>query len=142
MSDEKDFIDFIEEMPGLERYAFRMYERIDNTAVKAGLQLAPQEDWQRQEFIEALRKSASAPCLSEMLRGQKSRMADALERDPTGRLAAIPSLRAWAARYDIDSHWISWYCALVNAWIDAQKASAAKLVPMMATGAAIEEAVT
>lgn len=49
-------------------------------------------------------------------------MANALERDQTGRLAAIRSLRAWAmAPGGIGSHWISWYRNLVIAWIDHEK---------------------
>jgi hypothetical protein len=125
------FIDYIETQPGLTRWAINQYECIDKKAVDMGRRLAVNRD------CGVLRALAANPSLSPDCRARNQIMADALERDPTGRLAAVPSLRAWAARPDgIGQTWISWYVVYVNAWIDAQKAPT--LVPMQATGHPME----
>lgn len=127
------FIEYIESQPGLRSYAIEMYRRIDHNAVKAGAQL-------KGTNIETLRLAAQQPMLTPDNRSRKLIMADALERDPTGRLAAIPSLRAWAERYSVGQTFINWYVVLINAWIDSQKAAAATLVPMQATDRIMEAA--
>lgn len=125
------FEDFIYEMPGLERYAIDLYRSIDRRAEKLGAEL-------RKRDVPSLRARAADPALTPNLRAPYTAMGNALERDPTGRLAAIPSLYAWAMKSDgIGQHWITWYRNLVNAWIDAQKAPS--LVPAMATEPEIEE---
>lgn len=125
------FIDFIEEQPGLRRFAIAQYSRIDDNALDLGRRIRAGRD------IGVLRSLAADPMLSPSLREQNRIMADALERDPSGRLASIPSLRAWAALPDgLGLTWINWYTVYVNAWLDAQKAP--PLVPMQATGASME----
>lgn len=120
--DSMDFIEFVETDPGLPAYAIAMYERIDKQALKQGALLKIKD-------ITSLRILAADPSLSPSLRAFNGTMADALERDPTGRLAAIPLLREWANRWGIGGTWINWYGIKLRAYLDAQKAPA--LVPMM-----------
>lgn len=130
MSDTTEkFVEFIQTHPGMCRDAVVQFEDIDKRAVKAARLLMAHRDaaW--------LRKLAADPALSPSARAQNQIMADALERDPTGRLAVVPSLRAWASRPDgIGNTWITWYQRHVALWIADQKASAPPLVPMMVEG--------
>ena len=123
------FIDFVETDPGLPAWTIAQYKRIDKQAVKAGLILNKKD-------IRSLRLLAADPKLSPDCRSRNAIMADSLERDPTGRLAAVPSLRAWADKYDVEQLWVSWYVTRVNAWLDASKAP--PLVPLQATSQAME----
>jgi hypothetical protein len=105
-----DFAAFIEDMPGLTDDARRIYRMIDAEAVRAGERLAARHD------PAALRARTGSPWLVEHCR----ELADALETDM--RLAAIGTLRAWAAQPDgIGNTWINWYVKLLDAHI-AQKA--------------------
>jgi len=107
-----DFATFIEQMPGLADYARRMYLMIDQEAVRVGKELAATHD------PATLRALTGSPWLTEDCR----ELADALETDV--RLAAIKSLRAWAAQPDgIGNTWINWYVALLKAHIEHEAAA-------------------
>lgn len=118
------FVDFIEAMPGLDPIAIRNnYAPIDKEAEIAGAEIAAQAS------VAELRARRGTPNVVGMCRAR----ADALTRDPTGRLAAIPALQVWAEKPDgIGRTWINWYAVLLNAWIDQHKAPS--LVPMMVEG--------
>lgn len=109
-----DFATFIEGMPGLTDHARRLYLTIDQEAGRIGERLAVIHD------PAALRARTGSPWLVEDCR----ELADALETDV--RLAAIKSLRAWAAQPDgIGNTWINWYVVLLKAHIE-QKAPLTK----------------
>ena len=79
------FQEFIARHPDLTPFARTVFAQIDKQAEKAGAQLAAIGD--------IARLLAADHSLSLSLRHTNQIMADALERDPSGRLAAIPSLR-------------------------------------------------
>ena len=102
-----DFATFIDEMPGLTDDARRIYRMIDKEAARVGATLAATHD------PAALRARTGSPWLVEHCR----ELADALDTDV--RLAAISTLRAWAAQPDgIGNTWINWYVALLKAHIE------------------------
>jgi hypothetical protein len=106
-----DFRTFIEDMPGLTDDARRIYLMIDAEAVRVGGRLAAAHD------PADLRAHSGSPWLVEHCR----ELADALETDV--RLAAIATLRAWAAQPDgIGNTWINWYVALLKAHIEHKAA--------------------
>ena len=108
-----DFATFIEQMPGLGDYARRMYLMIDREAARVGKGLAATHD------PVTLRARTGSPWLTKDSR----ELADALEIDI--RLAAIKSLRAWAAQPDgIGNSWINWYVTLLKAHIEHEAAAA------------------
>jgi hypothetical protein len=99
-----DFATFLEDMPDLTNYARRLYLLIDRQAVRVGRRLAVAHR------PSALRARTGSPWIV----AECHELADALEMD--GRLAAIRSLRAWAARPDgIGNTWINWYVVLLEA---------------------------
>jgi hypothetical protein len=99
-----DFATFLEDMPDLTNYARCLYLLIDRQAVRVGRRLAAAHR------PSALRARTGSPWIVAECHG----LADALEMD--GRLAAIRSLRAWAARPDgIGNTWINWYVTLLEA---------------------------
>lgn len=101
------FEDFIETLPGFRSDAVALYLVIDREAVRVGAQLA----------VRCTPEEHRARTGSAWLEGFNRDQADALERDP--RLAAIPSLRAWAAGPDgIGNTWINLYVALLDAHIE------------------------
>jgi hypothetical protein len=103
-----DFATFLEQMPGLTDDARRLYLMIDAEAVRVGDKLARMRD------PAQLRRPRDG---SPWLVGHRHELADALETDV--RLAAIPSLRAWAAQPDgIGNTWINWYVTLLKAHIE------------------------
>lgn len=122
---------FVEGMPGLQQHAIAMYMLVHKHATKAG------EEYKSRD-VGMLRMRATEPSLSQSLRAKNERMANALERDPSGRLAALPDLRGWAMQPDgIGRHWVTWWSALYGAYLDMQKAPA--LVPLMAESQEVEE---
>ena len=126
------FVEFIETLPGLGRFAIRRFEHIHDQADLLGAKLAAKDETVLRTRIASLRLRAADPAFSPSLQAQNSLAADALERDPTGKLAAVPALRAWAAQRDgIGNTWINWYVVLLNSYIDAQKAPS--IVPMQVT---------
>jgi hypothetical protein len=107
-----DFATFLEDMPDLTNYARRLYLLIDRQAVRVGRRLAAAHR------PSALRARTGSPWIVAECHG----LADALEMD--GRLAAIGSLRAWAARPDgIGNTWINWYVTLLQAHLEENEAS-------------------
>ena len=99
-----DFATFIEDVPGLTDYARRLYLLIDQQAVGVGKRLAAAHR------PTALHARVGSPWMV----AEHRELAGALEADD--RLAAIKSLRAWAARPDgIGNTWINWYVALLKA---------------------------
>jgi predicted nucleic acid-binding Zn-ribbon protein len=116
------FIEWLESCPGQPDYAMGMYRRIDAEAEKIGVALA-----NRHQILDDLRTNTGSPWLKETCNA----LADALEKDPSGKLAAVPSLLAWADERDgIGKTWVRWWVTFYCSWLDAQKAP--KLVPMMA----------
>lgn len=110
------FLEFIEQQPGLERYAIDMYLLIDRNAEQVGAAIA------RGLSVSDLRAQAAEQARRGLgwLAAKNSEQADALEQDP--RLAAIPSLRAWAAQPDgIGQTYINWYVVLLQAWIENER---------------------
>ena len=102
-----DFATFLDNMPGLTDYARRLYLLIDQHAVCAGRRLAATH------HPTDLRVRAGSPWLV----AECHELADALEVDD--RLAAIRSLRAWAARPEgIGNTWINWYVTLLKVHIE------------------------
>jgi hypothetical protein len=107
-----DFATFIAAMPGLTDYARRLYLLIDQQAICVGKQLAAAHR------PTALRARAGSPWMV----AEHRELADALEADD--RLAAIKSLRAWAARPEgIGNTWINWYVTLLKAHVQETAAS-------------------
>lgn len=103
------FEDYVSEMPGLSDHARRMYLLIDAKAACVGEKMIASYD------LDDLRSRSGSP----WLQGFCNDIADAIERDPSGRLAASPSLRAWAAGPDgIGNSWINFYIALLQAHIE------------------------
>ena len=100
-----DFATFIADMPGLTDYARRLYLLIDQQAICVGKRLAT-----------ARRPAGLCVPSSPWMVAERCELADALEAD--NRLAAIKSLRAWAARPDgIGNTWINWYVTLLKAHV-------------------------
>jgi len=107
--DMADFATFLQDIPGLTDYARRLYLLIDREAACVGKRLA------NTHLPATLRMRAGSPWLVAECR----ELADALEMD--NRLAAIRSLRAWAARPDgIGNTWINWYVALLKAHLQGR----------------------
>lgn len=107
-----DFATFLDDMPGLTDYARRLYLLIDRQAIRIGKRLAAIH------HPAALRMRTGSPWMI----AECQELADALEMD--ARLAAIKSLRAWAARPDgIGNTWINWYLTLLKAHIQDRAAS-------------------
>jgi hypothetical protein len=101
-----DFATFLDNMPGTD-HTRRLYLLIDQQAVCVGRRLAAAH------HPTALRVRAGSPWMV----AECHELADALEVDD--RLAAIRSLRAWAARPDgIGNTWINWYVMLLKAHIE------------------------
>lgn len=108
-----DFATFIDDMPGLTDYARRLYRLIDREAARVGERLAAVHD------PTVLRARTGSSWLVADCR----ELADALEID--ARLAAVKSLRAWAAMPDgIGNTWINWYVMLLKAHVEQRKALA------------------
>jgi len=106
-----DFATFLEDMPGLTDYARRLHLLIDRQAICVGKRLAAAHR------PIALPVRAGSPWIVAECR----ELADALEVD--SRLAAIKSLRAWAARPNgIGNTWINWYVTLLNAHVQERAA--------------------
>ena len=115
-----DFATFIEDVPGLTDYARRLYLLIDQQAVGVGKRLAAAHR------PTALHARVGSPWMV----AEHRELAGALEADD--RLAAIKSLRAWAARPDgIGNTWINWYVTLLKAHAHETAASRkeAQIVP-------------
>jgi hypothetical protein len=103
-----DFATFLEQMPGLTDDARRLYLMINAQATRVGQKLA------HMHTPGTLRSRRNG---SAWLVEHRHELADALETDV--RLAAIPSLRAWAAQPDgIGNTWINWYVTLLKAHIE------------------------
>jgi len=106
-----DFATFLNNMPGLTDYARRLYLLIDRQAVRVGRRLAAAD------YPTAFRVRAGSPWVVAECR----ELADALATDD--RLAAIRSLRAWAARpAGIGNIWINWYVTLLKAHLEENAA--------------------
>jgi len=109
-----DFATFLEQMPGLTDDARRLYLMIDAEAVCIGENLAATHN------PADLSSREGSPWLVEHCR----EFSDALATDV--RLAAVPSLRAWAAQPDgIGNTWINWYVTLLRAHVEENVAPAA-----------------
>jgi hypothetical protein len=107
-----DFATFLEDVAGLTDYARRLYLLIDRQAVCVGRRLSAVHR------PTALRGRAGPPWVVAECR----ELADALKVDD--RLAAIKSLRAWAARPNgIGNTWINWYVTLLKAHVQERAAS-------------------
>ena len=106
-----DFATFLEQMPGLTDDARRLYLMIDAEAVHVGEKLAAMHN------PNDLRTQSGSPWLVEHCRA----LSNSLTTDV--RLAAVPSLRAWAAQPDgIGNTWINWYVTLLRAHIEQSTA--------------------
>lgn len=114
------FIDFIKSSPGATPYEVWMYEIIDREAERLGADLASRVT------PAELRERTGTPWLI----ATNEAMASALERDPSGKLASVPALRAWAASPDgIGNTWINWYVLYYTAYLDGKRSPT--LAPMM-----------
>lgn len=124
MDDQLTFREHIEAMPGLEPYAIDQYEVLYGHAVRLGAQIVARET--RKRFL-ALQGTP-------FVRGANKEITDALERDPTGRLASIKSLKAWALMPDgLGIRWVTWFVPLLTSYLASQH-KAPPLVPMMVEG--------
>jgi hypothetical protein len=106
-----DFPDFIAADPELTPYARDLFLRINAEAERVGARIIANTT------SDELRQRGGSPWLLSI----NATMAAALERDPSGRLAAVPALRAWAYMADIPQMWITWYAALLEKHIDHLK---------------------
>src|SRR5262249_62077861 len=110
-----DFAAFLEQMPGLTDDARRLYLMINAEAIRVG---------------ETLAATHNPPDLhthpgSRWMVEHRRELSDALATDV--RLAAVPSLRAWAAQPDgIGNTWINWYVTLLKAHIQENIAPVAE----------------
>jgi hypothetical protein len=119
-----DFATFIDNTPGLTDYARRLYLLIDRQALSLGRRLAATHN------PTALRVRAGSPWMV----AECHELAGALDMDD--RLAAIRSLRAWAARpAGIGNTWINWYVTLLKAHIE----KAADTSPAIGPGSSSSE---
>src|SRR5262249_36287257 len=104
-----------EQMPGLTDDARRLYLMINAEAIRVGEKLVTTHD------LADLRTRRGSPWMVEHCR----ELSDALATD--ARLAAVPSLRAWAAQPDgIGNTWINWYVTLLKAHIQENIAPVAE----------------
>jgi hypothetical protein len=110
------FADFIETTPGLTDYARRMYTLIDLQAIRIGAIHA-----ERDKHIDyRARAQRYAAAGMTWLAGVNRELADALDNDM--RLAAIGSLRAWAAQPGgCGNTWLNWYVTLLKAHIEHEQ---------------------
>jgi hypothetical protein len=102
------FTQFIEIDPELTPYARDLFARINAEAERVGARIIANTT------SDELRARKGSPWLLSI----NATMAAALERDPSGRLAAVPALRAWAYMADIPQMWITWYAVLLEKHID------------------------
>lgn len=106
-----DLFDYIRDQPGGSAHADWMFAAVDKQALIFGhklLRLYP--------HVQELRLKPGTP----FIKGRCNQIADAIERDPSGRLVAIPELIAWAKQDDgIGERWIHWYRDHLNNWLAA-----------------------
>jgi hypothetical protein len=106
-----DFPQFVAADPELTPYARVLFLRINAEAERIGARIIANTT------SDELRQRGGPPWLLSISRT----MAAALERDPSGRLAAVLALRAWAYMVDVPQMWITWYAALLEKHIDHLK---------------------
>jgi hypothetical protein len=106
------FPDFIAADPELTPYARDLFIRIDTEAERIGARIIASTT------SDELRQRDGSPWLLSI----NATMAAALERDPSGWLAAVPALRAWAAMPGgVGNTWVNFYVALLEKHIDHLK---------------------
>jgi hypothetical protein len=105
------FPQFVAADPELTPYARDTFLRIDAEAERVGTRIIANTT------SDELRARGGSPWLL----GINATLAAALERDPSGRLAAVPALRVWAYMADIPQMWITWYAVLLEKHIDHLK---------------------
>jgi hypothetical protein len=105
------FPQFVAADPELTPYARDLFARINAEAERVGARIIANTT------SDELRRRNGSPWLLSVNRI----MAAALERDPSGRLAAVPALRAWATMADTPQMWITWYAVLLEKHIDHLK---------------------
>jgi hypothetical protein len=106
-----DFLQFVAADPELTPYARALFLRVNAEAERVGTRIIANTT------SDELRRRDGSPWLLSI----NATMAAALERDPSGRLAAVPALRAWAYIADIPQMWIGLYVALLEKHIDHLK---------------------
>jgi hypothetical protein len=109
------FPDFVAADPELTPYARDLFARINAQAEIVGAAILATRD------PAVLRSRSRDPNTCLWLNEQNRIMADALERDPSGRLAAVPALRAWSYMADIPQMWIGLYAVLLEKHINHLK---------------------
>jgi hypothetical protein len=106
------FPQFVATNPKLTPYARAIFLRINAEAERVGARIIVNTT------SDDLRQRGGSPWLLSI----NATMAAALERDPSGRLAAVPALRAWAAMPGgVGNTWVNWYVALLEKHIDHLK---------------------
>jgi hypothetical protein len=106
------FPDFIAADPELTPYARDLFARINAEAERVGARVIANTT------SDELHRRGGSPWLLSI----NATTAAALERDPSGRLAAVPALRAWAAMPDgVGNTWVNFYVALLEKHIDHLK---------------------
>jgi hypothetical protein len=105
------FPQFVAADPELTPYAHALFLRINAEAERVGAWIIANTT------SDELRARGGSPWLLSI----NATMAAALERDPSGRLAAVPALRAGATMADMSQTWITWYVALLEKHIDHLK---------------------
>src|SRR5262245_5930289 len=91
-------------------HAMTRYEQLDRQALMIAATMRKYD-----RHIDDLRNRQGSPWLKDFCKEQ----ADALERDPSGRLDALPSLQEWAKKHGISS-WFNWYRTHLKAWLALQ----------------------
>jgi hypothetical protein len=105
------FSQFVAADPELTPYARALFLRVNAEAERVGARIIVNTT------SDELRQRGGSPWLLSI----NTTMAAALERDPSGRLAAVPALRAWSYMADIPQMWIGLYAALLEKHIDHLK---------------------
>jgi hypothetical protein len=108
-----DFPQFIAANPELTPFAREMFLQINARAEMIGAAILATRD------PAVLRSRSTDPNACLWLNEQNRIMADALDRDLSGRLAAVPGLRAWAsAPGGVGNTWLNWWVALYKTYLD------------------------
>ena len=102
-----------------QAYARAQYATCDRRALQIGAGLL-----RRQHHVDELRMRRGSPWLEATCQ----QMADAIERDPSGRLLAAPLLMESSIN-GTERTWLRWYVAHLISWLDGRKAP--DLAPMM-----------
>lgn len=122
------FIEYLAEMPGMERFALGMYERIDTYALLVASRYLA--DGRTAETFRALAaeqlaqaETRTGPWLENFNEAERNQWrADTAALDP--RLILRPELWAWSRRQDLNLYWVEYYLDMLEAYARKRAAEA------------------